>query len=475
MQAPNIKNPWLLFFGVVVGPFMVGIDSLAMGIAIEPMAKTLALNISTLQWFLSAFAIGQACSLVTAGKLADILGKKNATILGLILFILSSSIISVSSSPLVIIIARLLQGISGGIMAVVALAILVDLYPADFRTIWIARLITINGVGMVLGPIVGGLIALNFSWRMVFLINLPIGATGLLLALKYVPKSLNRLSKQKIDFLGILFLTTFLFLLTTFFSQSHLWGMQSLKTISVIIASCISFICFIICEKKYRDFALLDFKLFKATNFIPANLSGFTAYFCCMSWILIYGTYLQNVLHLTPFQAGFWISINGIGIALIAPKAGKLIRQYGAKKIILLGEILAVVAFAGMLFIKAGTTMSIFLLSLFFLFGVSFAIINSSSIYAALEFTPKTAAGAASGISLMIRWLGATFGAAISATVFSLGVAAAKAGYLKKYLALDITNPDLVGLNSSLFMLCLISLATYIIAKIWLRTQTPKT
>lgn len=413
-----IKNPWLLFLGIVLGPFMMGIDFLAIGVAVEPMAKELSIDMSTLQWFLTAFAIGNASFLVTSGRLADIYGRKTVYISGLLVFIFSSMTIALAHSALLIIIARAVQGASAGVMSTTAIAILTHLYNAEERAKWFVLLIGLTGVGMVLGPAVGGYLTHYFTWRMVFIINAPIGLFGLLLTVFYVPKLKVHGAGQRLDIMGVLLLAMILGLFTIAVSQGQSWGWSSLQTIGSFIGTFLLLMIFLYVEAKHPN-PLFEFSLFKIQNFFAANVSGFIAYFLLTAWILLFGIYLQRVMGMTPLGAGFSLLPFGIVVAVTSGFVVKITEWFGLRRLIVIGFFFGLLAFSGLATIPVYPSIAILILW-FGLYGGCFVLVNSCSVSAALQFIPVEKAGIASGKSLMIRWLGGAIGAAVMSTIFTV-------------------------------------------------------
>jgi EmrB/QacA subfamily drug resistance transporter len=452
-----IKNPWLLFFGVAVGPFMAGVDFLIIAVAAEPMARALAINIDTLQWFLTAFAIGNASFLVTSGRLADIYGRRKIYMTGLIIFIISSLIIVASSFPLLIIIARLIQGASTGVMSTTAVAIMANAYPPEQRAGWMAAIVAATGLGMVVGPSVGGFLIHHFSWPSVFLINVPVGLFGLLLTVLYVPKQLAPLIKQKLDLIGVILLTITLILFTIAITRGQLWGWSSEKTLITFALSALLFIIFIFAERKCAQ-PLIEFPLFKVQNFLAANAAGFIAYFSFTAWVFIFGVYLQRVVGLSAQDAGISLLPFGLMIALFSALVNKWSRRLGVKRMIILGCAFGILAFGGM------SKLDIYppywqLMLLFALYGVSFLLVNACSITAALQFMPPEKSGIASGKTLMLRWLGGAIGAAVMATIFM-----AVAGNQMRYHRLNAAQAYHQGLIVCMMLLGLLALLALLIS-----------
>ncbi len=413
----QIKHPWLLFIGLALGTFMVGVDLLAIGIAIEPMKQALSVDIATLQWFLSAYAIGNSSFLVAAGRLADLYGRKRIFLVGLSVFILSSLAIALSGSPIFIIFARLIQGASGGILPLGAIATFAAIYPHKERTKWISGIVGMGGLGMVLGPLVGGFLIHYFSWRMVFLINLPVGLLSLALVVIFLPKMCKTAKPgERVDWIGVVLFTSAMCLFTIGISEGHFWGWMTLKTWAFFITSAILLTVFIFAQEK-EEWPLIEFDLFKVKNFLVSGISGFMIYFAFTAWILVFGIYLQRVLGMTPQGAGMAFLPFGLMLAIFSPMMSPWAAKYGSKKLIVWGCFLGALSFLGMGFLPFSThhlEMSLF----FGLFGLGFIFVNANTIPAAIEFMPTEKAGIASAIAMMMRWLGGALGAAIISAIF---------------------------------------------------------
>lgn len=411
-----VKNQWLLFFGIAVGSLMSGIDFLAIGVAIDPMAQSLEINVATLQWFLTAFAIGNASFLVTSGRLCDLYGRKHIFITGSLLFICSSAAIAASSSPLGIIIARFIQGASSGITTSAAIAILAAIYsPAD-RTRWIAGLVGTTGLGMVLGPSLGGFLIYQFSWRLVFLINVPLGLLGLLFTLLYMPKLSAQGRDQKLDLWGMILFTVTLVLFTIGISQGQYWGWASLRTWLFFGGSVFALILFLYAERK-SSHPLLDHSLFKIRNFLSANAVACCLYFTLTGWILVFGIYLQRAAGMSPQEAGISLLPFGMVVLILSTQIDKIAASIGMKRLITYGSLLGVLAFSGMAATSVYPSYWL-LIPCFMLYGGSFVIVNACTMQSALEYIPLQKAGIASGKSMMLRWLSGAIGAAVISTIF---------------------------------------------------------
>lgn len=420
---------------------MSGIDFLAIAVAIEPMSASLNIDIATVQWFLSAYAIGNSSFLVTAGRLSDLYGRKNIFMIGAFVFILSSAVIAMSNSPLVIIISRMIQGASSGVTTSSAITILANLYTSAERTRWIAGLVGTTGFGMVMGPTLGGLLVHYFSWRMVFIINIPLGLLGLLFAFLYMPYQPPHNTHQKLDLIGMALFTITLALFTIGISQGQFWGWSNDKTLLSFGGSLLALLCFFYSEHK-SPAPLTDLSLFKIDNFLVANSIAACMYFTWTAWALVFGIYLQRTMGMDPQDAGLALFPFGIVAFFLSLRMAKISAYFGMKNLITLGCALGAIAFIGLAFIPVHPSYWI-LVPYFMLYGGCFVIVNSCTMQAALEFIPVTKAGIASGKSMMLRWLWGAIGAAVISTVFTVGASARMGKVASKYTELNAQLPFL--------------------------------
>ncbi len=407
----------LFFFAIAIGSFVIGIDFLAIGVAVEPMSKELNVGMTTLQWFLSAFAIGDSCFIVAAGKLCDLYGARKILFLGMVLFVLSSLLIACSSFAWLIIVGRTIQGIAAGFMSTASVSSVMYFIPEKKRTAWMAGVIGLFAAGTVLGPLIGGYLIHLYSWRWVFLINIPIGLLSLGAIYYGIPQhTMSLQTHQKIDTKGIVLLAISLFSLNMALSQGHGWGLLSLPMLITILIMVLAIILFVVHERRFAN-PIIEFAMFKVRNFLSANIVGFLLYFVIISWVLIYGVYMQQVMGMTPIESGEMFVPFGLMVVIIAPFIGRVTQHFDARRILLLAETFGVIAFMMMALLPV--LPSHFVLgAAFMLFGMCFVTINSVSLPAGMEYIAATKIGIATGKSMMMRWLGGAIGASLLTLIF---------------------------------------------------------
>lgn len=430
-----------LFLALSLPVFTACIDIMAISVALNNIMHGLSTSINTIQWLLSGYTIGTAIFLIIIGKIADIYGRKKILILGNILFLIASLVASFSYSINLLIICRILQGIASAMMITSSISIITHHFAPQERGPIIANWGSILGLGMAIGPLIGGLILYFLSWRAIFALNVPICLIAHLLIIKYAPESKDELIHHKIDWVGTFLLTILMLSLAIILSDGNSLGWTSSTVyflLSIFFVSLVAFITF----EYLNSSPLIDYTLFSYRNFSAASFCGFASYFCMYAWLFIFSLYLQNTYGMSPLNAGFLCSSFSIAFALGAKFVGKVINKIGYKYLITIGFILAITAF---LWMKTTTltTQSWQFVTMFFLLGIAITSINAPSLSAATQHLPANNAGIASAVMLTMRWLGGSIGIAIVTLVFQLVSKNYFIQYLYKDTAISISQKNI--------------------------------
>ncbi len=405
-----------LFVALLLPIFMIGVDLLIIGVAIAPMAKAFQTPLSTSQWFTTAYAMGYATFVGASGRLSDFFGQKKFLILAILLFSASSLIISLASHANLVIVARFLQGISAGMMATTTISIVMTSFTSKQKQkLWIGGLVGMAGLGMVLAPPIGGLMINYWSWRSVFIINIPIGIITTLAAF-YAIKPYPPQKVQAFDFLGLLLLVLTISSLILLISQGATWGLTSWLFIIFTIVFFVAGTLLIINERRAHN-PLLDLSLFKIANFTAANLTGFSIYFILLGQILIWGIYLKKSLGLDSLQIGLRFLPIGLMMAFGSLVLGKLIKTISDKTLMIAGSLLSLLSSIWFAFLPINLPYWMLAIG-FACFGLGFFLINSISTNVALSFLPQPKITLGSSMCMMFRWLGGSIGSAMASLVF---------------------------------------------------------
>lgn len=369
MQNINKYQSFFVLLAYALPSFMIGVDVLIIGVALEPISISLHVPLTSLQWLLSGYSIGIAVFFMPSGKLCDLYGAGLVQKIGIILFMLSSLLISLSFNFSLITIGRIFQGISSAIIISSTLTLIISNYPASGRGIPLSAMSSASGIGMALGPIIGGFLIHYLNWRSIFLLNIVICFLALYLIHNFIYKGAIKNIRKR----------------------------SSLKV---------------------SRYTLFDNQLLKNKGFIIACFFAFIAYFCLLSWLFIVGIYLQRSYGLTPLFAGIALLPFSISYFITSVFIGKIKGNYNFKKIISIGFIFSAIGLFVFTFITEKQNYFI-LLPGFILFSIGFVTINLSSMKFALNSIEPQQAGIASGNAMMLRWLGGAIGVFTMSKVFS--------------------------------------------------------
>lgn len=407
---------FLKIIAISIPSFMIGLDMLIMSVAIVPMAKSLQADLSTIQWFMSGYGIGVSSFLITTGKLADMYTHRRMLLVGIILFAIASALVAITRIADLIIIWRILQGIGGAFCLTTTISLAKSSFKKHQQTIALGLMIAFSGLGMALGPVIGGVIIHYTNWSVAFWINLPIGAINCCFVLLAFPAKKSILNERRIDFAGVILLTCAMILTTLGISQGTSWGWLSSATLCCLIIAACLFMIFFIVESKL-SYALLPLNLFKTTNFTIANIAGFSGYFILLSWLFVFSVYLPKAYQLSPLYTGLYELPFSIIFFISGVSAGKVINKIGIKPSTIAGYTVITISLVLLLSIKFNSPYW-YLAIAFALMGLGFVYVNASSIPAAIEFMKPELAGSASGTSMLFRWFGAAIGVAIMSTIY---------------------------------------------------------
>ncbi|HVN60864.1 MAG TPA: MFS transporter [Gaiellaceae bacterium] len=410
-----MARKWWTLVVVCTGIFMLLLDVTVVNVALPDIQKDLHASFSQLQWVIDAYALSLAALTLTAGSLADLLGRKRIFALGVVIFTGGSLLCGVAPTANFLIVARGLQGVGGATMFAVSLALLAhEFHGAERGTafgIWGAT----TGGAVAIGPLVGGLITEWIGWRWIFLVNVPIGAAALAITLLKVEESRDP-EHGGIDIPGVITFTGGLFLLVFGLVRGNNAGWTSPQIMGVLIGSAVLLAAFVLIELRSRR-PMLDLHLFRRPAFVGAQVAAFTLSASAFSMFLYFTLYLQNVLGYSPLQAGLRFLPITLFSFVVAPISGKLSAHTPVR--LLIGGGLAVITLAFL--VMHGLTASsgwTALLPGFILLGAGVGLVNPPLASTAVGVVPPQSAGMGSGANSTFRQVGIATGIAALGAAF---------------------------------------------------------
>ena len=415
-----MERKWWTLIVVCVGTFMLLLDITIVNVALPTIASDLHASFSEIQWVIDAYALTLASLLLTAGTLADLLGRRLMFAIGLGLFSFASLLCALSPSATFLIFARAFQGIGGAIMFATSLALLAQVFRGrELGTAFGAWGATIAASAAV-GPLLGGFLTEDFGWSSIFYINVPVGIAALVLTLAKIDESRDP-TGRRIDWIGTVTFTGALFLLVFAIVRGNSEGWGSAMIIGLFTGAVVLLIAFLI-SQFVQDNAMFDVSLFRKPTFSGASIAAFTVSSAMFAMFLYLVLYLQTILGFSPLQTGLRFLPFTVVSFFVAAASGNLSAKIPARVLLAGGLLLTGVGLLLMrgLTVDSGWTA---LLAGFIVSGAGVGLINPALASTAIGVVPPQRSGMASGINSTFRQVGIATGIAVLGAIFESGLA----------------------------------------------------
>jgi EmrB/QacA subfamily drug resistance transporter len=422
----NVAKPWPALWSLVIGFFMILIDTTIVSVANPRIMEGLDADINSVIWVTSAYLLAYAVPLLITGRLGDRFGPKKLYLSGLVVFTLASLWCGFSGDVRILIAARVLQGLGAAMMTPQTMAVITRIFPPDRRGSAMAVWGATAGMATLVGPILGGVLVDGLGWEWIFFINVPIGVVGFILALRNVPALSTH--PHKFDIPGVLLSAVGLFLLVFGIQEgeTYNWGTITgpISVWGLIIAGIVVLIGFVLWQRFNKGEPLLPLGLFRDRNFSLANIGITTVGFTVTAFSLPLIFYYQLVRGLTPTQSALMMVPMALISGGLAPVVGKLVDRVNPKYITATGLVLMAVALLwNSALMQPDTPILLFLLPSAVL-GFANAGIWAPLSTTATRNLPPRQAGAGSGVYNTTRQIGAVLGSAAIAVLIQSRLAA---------------------------------------------------
>ncbi|GAB3399524.1 DHA2 family efflux MFS transporter permease subunit [Schumannella luteola] len=421
--APPVAKPWPALWSLIVGFFMILIDTTIVSVANPKIMEGLGTDINAVIWVTSAYLLAYAVPLLITGRLGDRFGPKNLYLAGLVVFTLSSLWCGFAGTIEMLIVARIAQGLGAALMTPQTMAVITRIFPPDKRGAAMGIWGSVAGVATLVGPILGGVLVDSLGWAWIFFINLPIGVVGFFLALRFVPKLETH--QHSFDILGVVLSGAGMFLLV--------FGIQELNSDSIatgvkwamIVAGIVVLALFVIWQALNRKEPLLPLKLFRDRNFSLANGAitavGFTV--TCLSLPLVF--FFQIVYGYSPTQSALMLVPMAVVSTAIAPFVGRRLDTMNPRNFAIIGTVLLSASlFLYSRMLTPDDTQWAWLLIPSAIMGVANGFMWAPISNTATRNLAPQQAGAGSGVFNTTRQIGAVIGSASIAALIESRLAA---------------------------------------------------
>jgi EmrB/QacA subfamily drug resistance transporter len=395
---------------------VISVDNTILNVALPSIVRDLGAKGSQLQWIIDSYTLVFAGLLLTAGSLGDRLGRKAALTAGLVLFGGFSAFASQATSPTTLIVARGLMGMGGALIFPTTLSILTNIFSGRERAKAIGIWAGVSGLGIVIGPLGGGLLLEHFWWGSVFLVNVPICVLAVLLGAFLVPNSRDP-EEGRLDLLGALLSIVGLGGLLYGIIEGPDKGWSSPHVIFGLLIGAVFLAAFFAWEL-HTSYPMLDIRFFSNPRFTAASATITLTYFALFGSTFLLTQYFQFVLSYSPLKAGMMTAPVAVGIMLCAPQAPKAVDRFGTKKVVAGG--LTIVALALCAY-SSNTIMS----SVIFgglvraIFGAGMGLTTAPATESIMGSLPLGKAGVGSAVNDTTRQTGGALGVAVIGSVFA--------------------------------------------------------
>jgi EmrB/QacA subfamily drug resistance transporter len=407
-MAENSK--WWALGAICIATFMLLLDVTIVNVALPEIERDLNADFNDLQWVINAYALTLGAILLTAGSVADRIGRRRVFTAGLVVFSLASLACALADSPLALNLARGVQGLGGAAIFATSLALLAEAFQGNReRSIALAAWGATTGASVAIGPLIGGLIIEVASWEWIFLVNVPVGAIAIALTLLRVRESRDP-AAGPIDWAGLVFFSTALGALIFGLQRGNAEGWGSTVIVSALAGAAVALALFILVERR-RESPMLDLRLFRKPTTSGASVAVLAMAAGVFAMLLFITLYLQNVLGYDALEAGLRL----LPLTLAAFFAAAI----GAR----LGERLPLAGLLGVGLSLAGTGLLLMrgvspggdwtdLLPGMIVTGTGVGVLNPTVASAALGVVSAARSGMASGLNSTFRIGGVALGVA---------------------------------------------------------------
>src|SRR6201993_499522 len=339
--ARTEPNPWLIAVVVSLAAFMEVLDTSIANVALPHIAGDLEASTDESTWVLTSYLVSDAIILPVSGWVVGIFCRKRFFMLCILIFTVSSLLCGVAWSLGLLLFARILQGAGGGGLQPLAQAILADTFSPEKRGLAFSVYAVTAIVAPAIGPTLGGWITDNYTWRWIFLMNLPVGILALFLVLTFVddPPFLSRttLKESKVDYFGFGLLAIgvgFLQIVLDKGQEDDWFGSHFILALSIISAICLVVLVF---WELYIKEPILDVRLFKNANFATASIMMFMVGAASFSTTVLIPQFLQSLMGYTAESAGMVLSMAAVFLLIALPLVGRLTAHIQARYLMAFG------------------------------------------------------------------------------------------------------------------------------------------
>ncbi len=417
--ATGHVHPWLEAMAVMAGTFMVVLDTTVVNVSLPSIAGNLSASIEEATWALTSYLAANAIILPMTGWLGNYFGRKRLLLISVAGFTLTSALCGLAPSLPFLVVCRIIQGATGGVMQPISQSVLLEAFPPAER----GKAMGFWGIGIIvapiLGPVLGGWLTDNYTWRWVFLINIPIGLAALVMISRFIfdPAYIKR-SSSRIDYWGLSLLTIGIAALQIGLDkgQQEDWFSSNLITFLIVVG--VAGLLILVIHEMTAEAPILDLRVFRDRTFATGVFLVTVMGFILFGSLVLVPVMLQTLLRYPPLQAGWAMAPRGLGSLVSMPLVGLFISKVDPRKVLAAGFLSSGVT----LFWLANLNMNVGYWDIFwpqFVQGVALGLLFVPLTTVAMDKIPREVMGNATSLFNLTRNLGGSVGIALVQTVLA--------------------------------------------------------
>ena len=416
-QSPGLPYKWRVLISVIFGIFMVILDTTVVNVAFQTLRRDFGATLNDAQWIISIYVLSLGISTPLSGFLADRFGYKKVYVASLSLFVVGSLLCGLAPSLWLLIVARAIQGLGGGIALPLGTAYLFNAFPPEEQGVALG----IFGIALVLapalGPILGGWLVDLDLWRVIFFINIPIGLLGVFLALRWLQEQ-KADQKPPLDILGLITSVVGFGAVLYAASIAADVGWADPRVLLWFAVGSISLVAMVVVELFVAKVPLLDLRLFTKSRFTIATIIGWVSVVALFGAEFLLPVYLQALRGYSALDTGFILLPLAVAAGIFTPLAGRLYDKIGPRPLMVVGFSVLVVNTWQLAQLTATTPVS-WILFLLALRGIALGMTVQTTLVAALSVVAPAKLARGSALVNATRQVVQSIGVAILATILA--------------------------------------------------------
>ncbi|MCB2223503.1 MAG: MFS transporter [Actinobacteria bacterium] len=442
MDTTPDRGRWLGLVVLTMGVSMIIVDATVVNVAIPTIIRDLDMSAPDAEWMNTIYSLVFAALLVSVGRAGDLFGRRRLFLAGVGVFVAASLWAGRSGGPAELIAARFVQGVGGAMILPSTLSSVNAMFRGKERAIAFGVWGSVIGGMAALGPLVGGWLTTDHSWRWIFYINLPVGALAVAGALRLVPETRDRDAPRGTDLTGVLAsalgLGALVFALIE--SQRHGWWeptgafsafgvdwpFEAVSIVPVALAVAVGALAaFVIVERRRSRVGkpvVVDLSMFAISSFLNGNLAAMAVSLGELGLLFALPLFVQSVLGYSALQTGWVFVALASGAFVAGGLAAHLAGRYGARRVVMLGFAVEVLSLLALVPLLSATTGGWALSAPLFFYGLGLGLATAQLTSAILIDIPPRQSGQASGLQSTFRQVGSALGIAILGTMLVVGL-----------------------------------------------------